>query len=94
MGKSQAFACFTVLQLLDILTTICFLRHGVAEGNPLMRLVLGAAQYPVFALALPKIAAIGLALYAVRTGRTRMLARINVLFTCCIVWNLAAIAAI
>jgi hypothetical protein len=84
---------FAALQICDVLTTLLFLRHGVAEGNPLMRAALSLVRQPLIALALPKIAALGLALYAARSGRTRLLARVNLIFTCCVAWNLAALAA-
>ncbi len=93
MGKSGVFLLFAALQVCDLLTTLLFLRHGVREANPLMRAAIMAAPQPLIALAVPKLAALGLALYAARSGRTRMLARVNVLFTCCVAWNLLALAA-
>jgi len=92
MSKSQVFLLFAALQICDVLTTLLFLRHGVAEANPLMRAALAAASHPLIALVLPKLAALGLALYAARSGRTRLLSRLNVLFTCCVAWNLVALA--
>jgi hypothetical protein len=93
MRQSGTFLLFAALQVCDVLTTILFLRHGVAEANPLMRAAITVASHPLIALALPKLAALGLALYAVSSGRTRLLSRINVLFTCCVAWNLVALAA-
>ena len=94
MSKSRVFLLFAALQVCDMLTTLLFLRHGVAEANPLMRAAITVASHPLIALALPKLAALALALYAARSGRTRLLARINVLFTCCVAWNLLALAAV
>jgi len=93
MRQSRSFVLFAALQVCDVLTTLLFLRHGVQEANPLMRAAIAAARQPLVALALPKAAALGLALYAARSGRTRLLARVNVLFTCCVAWNLMALAA-
>jgi hypothetical protein len=64
----------------------------VAEANPLMRAAMAVAGQPALALAIPKMLAIGVAFYAWRSGRSRLLRRINVLFTLCVVWNLAALA--
>lgn len=90
----MALPLFGALQACDVLTTLLFLHHGVAEANPLMRAaILASGRGPLVALAVPKVAALGMALYAARSGRTRLLSRINVLFTCCVAWNLAALAA-
>jgi len=93
MRPSWSFLLFAALQVCEVLTTLLFLRHGVQEANPLMRAAMAVVRQPLAALALPKAAALGLALYAARSGRTRLLARINVLFTCCVAWNLMALAA-
>jgi hypothetical protein len=93
MSKSRVFLLFAALQVCDMLTTLLFLRHGVREANPLMRAAIAAASHPLIALALPKLAALALALYAARSGRTRLLSRINMLFTCCVAWQLVALAA-
>jgi hypothetical protein len=82
---------FAVLQLLDLLSTLIFLRHGVTEANPLIRAALTVSSQPVLALALPKVLAVALALYAWRSGRTRLLRPVNLLFTLCVAWNLTAI---
>jgi Domain of unknown function (DUF5658) len=94
MKKSSAFACFAALQVLDVATTLLFLYQGVAEANPLMRAALTVVHRPLLALALPKVGALALALYASRSGRGRLLTRINMLFGCCVAWNLAAIAVV
>lgn len=77
---------------MDALTTLLFLRHGVTEANPLIRAVLGASAQPALALAWSKVFAIGLALYAWRSGRRGLLRRMNLLFAACVAWNLVAIA--
>lgn len=82
------FAC---LQLLDLLTTLVFLNCGVAEGNPLVRLVLRGSQHPAAILLALKAVACAFAFYSWRTGRTRLLGRINLLFSACVVWNAAVI---
>lgn len=81
------FAC---LQVFDLVSTLLFLGRGIAEANPLMRMAISAN--PVLGLAVPKAAAVALAIYAWRSGRLRLLRRINILFAICVVWNLAALA--
>jgi hypothetical protein len=84
---------FLMLQLLDGWTTMLFLHRGVAEGNPLLSFVFHFSLNPALSLVLVKLAAAGLALYAWRSGRTRLLARANWFFCACVAWNLVAIAA-
>jgi hypothetical protein len=81
---------FICLQALDALTTLLFLRHGIAEANPLIRAALTGAADPKIALALAKILAIALGTLAWRSGRKRLLWRMNVLFALCVAWNLVA----
>jgi Domain of unknown function (DUF5658) len=81
---------FIMLQLLDAVTTMFFLHHGVAEGNPLVRALFGVFTGPAVGLAVAKLAGVALAVVAWRTGRQRLLARANVVFAACVVWNLAA----
>jgi hypothetical protein len=85
-----AFIC---LQMLDALTTMVFLRFGVSEGNPLIRMALGASAQPAFALAAAKLLAVMLGLFAWRSGRAGLLRRMNLLFAVCVGWNIAAIAS-
>jgi hypothetical protein len=81
---------FAILQLLDAVTTLVFLRHGIEEANPLIRQLL-AGGGPALALAGPKILALAGAFYAWRSGRERLLRRINVLFAACVAWNIVAL---
>jgi len=82
-----AFIC---LQVIDILTTLLFLHHGVAEGNPLIRAAMAGSVQPGMTLVLAKVFAIALASLAWRSGRTRLLRKVNLLFLLCIAWNLVA----
>jgi len=84
---------FICLQVLDASTTLLFLGRGVAEANPLVRAALGASHAgPALPLVLVKLAGVLVAFYAYRSGRSKILRRINVLFALCVAWNLAAIA--
>ena len=52
---------FSYLQLLDILTTLAFLAHGVQEGNPLVRILIGETGSPLAGLVAAKAFALILA---------------------------------
>jgi hypothetical protein len=83
---------FICLQALDGLTTLLFLGRGIGEGNPLVRAALHASQAgPALPLVAVKLAGVLVAVFAYRSGRAKMLRRINVFFALCIAWNLAAI---
>jgi hypothetical protein len=85
-------AVFILLQIFDAGTTMCFLRHGVAEGNPLVRALFGISAGPAAGLALAKIGGVAFAIFAWKTGRFRLLSKVNVVFGACVLWNLAATA--
>ena len=82
---------FMALQFCDTLTTLVFLRQGVTEANPLIRLAFGLAS-PAAALIALKAAGCGLAWLAWRSQRVRLLRRVNCFFGLCVVWNLLAIS--
>ncbi len=84
---------YSYLQVLDLMTTIAFLLHGIQEANPLVRFALNYAPNPVSGLLLVKILAIGLGVYCWRCGREKLLTRINILFALLVAWNLAALIA-
>jgi hypothetical protein len=83
---------FCVLQFLDGLTTLVFLRLGVSEGNPLVQLALGLSANPLLPIALLKAAGCGLAVIAWRSRRLRALRIGNIVFALCVLWNLASIS--
>lgn len=84
---------YSYLQVLDLLTTVAFLLHGIHEGNPLVRFALTYAPNPVSGLLLVKLVAVGLGVYCWRCGRQRLLSRINIMFAILVAWNLAALIA-
>ncbi len=81
---------FICLQAMDTLTTLLFLHHGVAEGNPLIKAVLAGSAHPGMDLALAKGLAIALGTLAWRSGRTVLLRKVNLVFAACVAWNLIA----
>ena len=80
------------LQFFDLATTLVFLQQGVAEANPLVAALIRLSAQPAIAVLLAKAAGCGLALYAWRSRRTRLLRRANLFFALCVGWNLLAIA--
>jgi hypothetical protein len=83
---------FLILQFCDAVTTLAFLRHGVAEANPLIRLALRVSGTPVLALLAVKIAGCAVAWFAWRASRLKLLHRINCFFAACVAWNLLVVA--
>ena len=88
---NQVLVQYSYLQVLDFLTTVAFLMHGVEEGNPMVRLVMLYAPFPIGGLLLVKVAAVGLGLYCWKVGRERLLSRVNILFAAVVVWNVASL---
>ena len=88
---NQLLLQYAYLQMLDFLTTVAFLLHGIKEANPVVRLALLWAPLPLGGLLMVKTAAIGLGVYCWWRGRNRLLNRINLLFAAVVAWNLAAL---
>jgi Domain of unknown function (DUF5658) len=88
---NQLILQYSYLQMLDFLTTIAFLLHGVGEGNPMVRAAMDLAPHPMLGLMFVKAAAMCLGLYCWRFGRNQILGRINILFAVVVAWNLAAL---
>jgi hypothetical protein len=82
---------FLGLQFCDVATTLAFLRHGVAEGNPLVAALIAVVMSPLLALAIVKTGGCALGLYAWKSNRTRLLRRANLFFAACVAWNLIAL---
>jgi len=88
---TSSLVLFAYLQLLDLLTTVGFLVHGVKEGNPVVQYALMAAPTPFLGLVMVKIAALGIGIFCWRLGRWQLLQRINILFASLVSWNLWAL---
>ena len=88
---NQLLLQYSYLQVLDFMTTIAFLLHGIQEGNPLVRVALKVAPNPLGGLLLVKLLAVALGIYCWRAGRERLLLRINILFALVVAWNLVAL---
>jgi hypothetical protein len=90
---NQLLLQYSYLQVLDLLTTMAFLLHGIQEGNPLVRLSLRYSSHPWGSLLLIKVLALALGVYCWRCGRERLLTRINIMFAIVVAWNLLALIA-
>ena len=90
---NQLLIQYSYLQMLDLMTTLAFLLHGVQEGNPLVRFAMKFTANPIGGLILIKCLALGLGIYCWQCGRQRLLTRINILFAVVVAWNLAALIA-
>ncbi len=81
-------AQFGYLQLLDLLTTLACMSHGVEESNPLVGKLMAAAGSPMAGLWITKILAFAVALYCWRRSREKLLWGINLFYSAVVVWNL------
>ena len=88
---NQLLLQYSYLQVLDLLTTLAFILHGVREGNPLVRLMMHFTANPLNGLLLVKLVAVALGVYCWRLRRSRLLSRINILFALIVAWNLGAL---
>lgn len=87
---TASLVLFTYLQLLDLLTTVVFILHGVKEANPLVNFALTAAPTPLLGLVMIKTAALALGVYCCLRGRQKLLVRMNIFFAALVSWNLFA----
>jgi hypothetical protein len=87
---NQLLIRYSYLQVLDFMTTVAFLMHGVREGNPLIRFVLDTT-HPLGGLLAVKVLAAALGVYCWKAGRQRLLGRMNILFALVVAWNLGAL---
>ena len=85
---NHILAQYAYLQMLDLISTIAFLAHGVDEANPVVRWFLEATSSPAGGLIAAKLMALALGLLAWKTGRRRLLARANMFFAVVVAWNL------
>jgi hypothetical protein len=84
-------AQFFYLQALDLLTALVFMTAGVAEVNPLIRLLVSKAGSPLGGLVAAKLIALLIGAYCWRRGRQQLLVRVNVFYAALVAWNLVAL---
>ena len=90
---NQLLVQYSYLQMLDLMTTLAFMLHGIQEANPFVRFALRNSAHPLGGLLAIKILALALGIYCWRCGRERLLTRINILFAVVVAWNLLALIA-
>jgi hypothetical protein len=90
---NQLLLQYSYLQMLDLLTTVAFMLHGIQEANPVVRFALRSSSHPLGGLLALKMMALALGIYCWRCGRERLLTRINILFAIVVAWNLLALIA-
>jgi Domain of unknown function (DUF5658) len=88
---NQLLLQYSYLQVLDFMTTVAFLLHGVHEGNPLVRAAIQLSPNPLSGLLAIKVLAVGLGIYCWKGGRDRLLMKINILFAVIVAWNMVAL---
>jgi hypothetical protein len=86
--QSGQFVQFAYLQVLDLLSTLAFLLHGVGEANPFVLWSMRTAPNPLGGLMLVKCLGLVLALFCMQTNRQLLLSRINYFYAALIAWNL------
>ena len=84
-------AGFGYLQVLDLLTTIAFLLHGVAEANPLIRWTFTVAGDPILGLLYTKLVAVALGFVCWRWTRRGLLTKATIAYALLVAWNLTAL---
>jgi len=92
IGNQSVLLRCAILQLLDVVTTLLFLSHGVAEANPLVKWSISLTHGNLAGLLAVKLLACVLAVMAVQFGRPVVVAKMNRFFTLLVVWNLIALA--
>src|SRR5436309_1644843 len=85
------FILFGYFQVLDVLTTIVCLLHGVHEANPVVKFALLSAPTPLMGFVIVKCVAMALAAFCWKFGRENFLGRVNFFFAVLVSWNLLAL---
>lgn len=92
-ARENTLSLFVLLQLLDLLTTLIFLRAGMAEGNPIVLFARLNGHAPWIGLCAVKIFAMMIGFFCFRAERTTALRLANAGYLLIVSWNLVAIAA-
>jgi hypothetical protein len=87
----SVLASFIYLQVLDYLTTIAFLIHGVSEANPIVTWVMRESPSPLGGLLLVKVVAVLLALVCMAHAKQLLLRRVNVFFAALVAHNVVVL---
>jgi hypothetical protein len=80
---------FSLLQVLDIATTLVALGLGGSEKNPFVSQMMAVG--PVYGLLISKLAVIGIAGFGALLGKYNGIRLANLAFSAIVVWNLTII---
>src|SRR3984957_14017263 len=88
---NQLLLQYSYLQVLDFMTTVAFLLHGIHEGNPFVRAALQYAPNPLGGVLAVTLLAVALGVYCWKGGREKLLLRINRRFSGSVACNIVAL---
>jgi hypothetical protein len=91
-GNQNLLLRCAMLQTLDVITTLLFLSHGVAEANPLVKWSISLTRGNLAGLVAVKLLACVLAVMAVQSRRIQVVTKMNRFFTFLVLWNLIALS--
>lgn len=92
-ARENTLPFFVLLQFLDLLTTLIFLRAGMAEGNPVVLLARLQGHAPWIGLCAVKLLATMIGFFCFRGERFTALRLANIGYFLIVSWNLVAIGA-
>lgn len=87
----SVLTAFIYLQILDALTTVAFMMHGIHEMNPVVKWAMREAANPLGGLFLIKAAAVLVAVLCVSYSRYGVLRKVNVFFALLVAYNMVAL---
>jgi hypothetical protein len=87
----SVLTAFIYLQILDALTTVAFMMHGLNEMNPLVKWAMREAANPLGGLFLLKAVAVAVAVVCVSYSRYGLLRKVNVFFALLVAYNMVAL---
>jgi hypothetical protein len=87
----SVLTAFIYLQILDALTTIAFMMHGLNEVNPVIKWAMRESFNPLGGLFLVKAASVVLAVVCVSSSRYGVLRKVNVFFALVVAYNVIAL---
>ncbi len=87
----NVLTAFIYLQILDALTTIAFMMHGLDEVNPVIKWAMRESFNPLGGLFLVKAASVLVAVLCVSYSRYAVLRKVNFFFALVVAYNMVAL---
>lgn len=87
----SVLTAFIYLQILDALTTVAFMMHGLNELNPVIKWAMREASNPLGGLVLVKAVSVLVAIVCVSYSRYGVLRKVNVFFALLVAYNMVAL---